>query len=625
MKKLLLLLSCCFALCQNSLFAATQINTPTVSGVWTLQGSPYYIHNNVVVPPNNLLTIQPGVEVIFMGNYLLNVQGQISAVGNPEQKIVFKANDTTGWSNNALPETGGWRGLQVLNYISADPSTPMFAYCIFRDIKYSYMLNGGLNLHAPYLYIDRCEFFHNNTASLISLSYNYNRQQGNGKLKFTNCDIHDNRTGKLMTTTYDDSTYIIKNKFYNNTSTYNYVTGIYTRYSLNDTCTDVLIFKENELYNNTVSASGCVVTCDPGGISYVEQNKIHHNQTELRAAVLIQSKSATLDRNLIANNSEIMSDGIVCGINDGGGAIQLQGQLMNGIDIPGQNEYLVRNNIIANNYSSITGPGIWAVGCKATIINNTIVNNTVKNNLPMGSSAIRGLGGFPSKYKIINNIISNNQHNNAPRSDSAYGNFSFYASELVIANNLIDYYPHHITFGNAGCPIQGLNTNVYSPSLSLVAPPAGAGPGYSALNANFGLTASATNCINKGSNTPTGYGAVDYNGQTRIFDQLIDIGAIEYQKKLVDTSTAIKGIDISTRIQLYPNPSTGSVQLDYDHKQFALQSIAIYTLTGQLAYQLPVYYGVKNLDVSMLADGVYMMQLITDKQELAVKKLIIHK
>ena len=115
MRNLLLLVACGLFLIPERTEAATQISTATVSGTWTLEGSPYYINNDITISYNNLLTIQPGVQVIFMGNYLITGQGKLSAVGTPEQKIVFKANDTTGWANNAMPTAGGWRGMKLLN------------------------------------------------------------------------------------------------------------------------------------------------------------------------------------------------------------------------------------------------------------------------------------------------------------------------------------------------------------------------------------------------------------------------------------------------------------------------------------------------------------------------------
>ncbi|WP_158605935.1 T9SS type A sorting domain-containing protein [Taibaiella sp. KBW10] len=614
MKKLLLLFSCLVTLCQNSLFAATQINTPTVSGVWTTQGSPYYIHNDLSVPINSLLTIQPGVEVIFMGNYLLDVQGKISAVGTPEQKIVFKSNDTTSWSNLALPTKGGWRGIMVANGIAQDLSTPTFANCIIRDIK-NIQTYGGLAVFASLIYIDRCELFHNYTdGNLIALTHNV-PNGGNSKAKFTNCEIRDNITAAVMYTVRCDSTYITNNKFYNNKSTT--ASGIYTRSSLTDMSTDVLIFKENELYNNTVQQFGAVVNCLQGGISYITKNKVHHNQTRFQGAISIQSKTATVEQNLITNNKLLLEDVAFCGINDGGAGLHLLGQNVLS-DVAGKNDYLVRNNIIANNYSSVTGAGIWAQHCKANIVNNTIINNTVKD--ATGSAAINGWGSH-CKLQIHNNIISNNKQAYNPL-DTVYNNFRIYALELNMSGNLIDYPPTAATIYNG---MQGINSNTYEHSLNLVAPPTGVGPDYNAVNANFELKATATNCINKGRNAATGYGAVDYKGQARIFDQLIDIGAIEYQKKITDTTTAIKGIDISKQVKIYPNPSAGILQLEYNHTQFSLQEIAVYTLSGQLAYHLPIDRSTQKIDISMLANGVYMMQLITDKQEVALKKLVIQK
>ena len=108
MKKILAL--SIFILFSLSSVAATDIITSSVTGTWTLGGSPYKIHCNIGT--NGTLNIEPGVEVIFMGAYTFYV-GRINAIGTPSQHIVFRANDTTGWSDISIAG-GGWNGINVI-------------------------------------------------------------------------------------------------------------------------------------------------------------------------------------------------------------------------------------------------------------------------------------------------------------------------------------------------------------------------------------------------------------------------------------------------------------------------------------------------------------------------------
>ena len=76
-----------------------------VWGTWTLENSPYYLIDDARVPPDSTLVIEPGVEVIGMGNFKLTVDSEalLTAVGNQSQRILFSAND----------HVIGWRGIRL--------------------------------------------------------------------------------------------------------------------------------------------------------------------------------------------------------------------------------------------------------------------------------------------------------------------------------------------------------------------------------------------------------------------------------------------------------------------------------------------------------------------------------
>jgi S-formylglutathione hydrolase FrmB len=105
----------------------TDIPGGDVSGTWSLLNSPYHINGEITIPNGETLTIEPGVEVVFLGNYKFNVQGRILAIGTESDTIVFTINDTTGFHNLTIPD-GGWGGIRFIDTPSNNDSSKII-YC----------------------------------------------------------------------------------------------------------------------------------------------------------------------------------------------------------------------------------------------------------------------------------------------------------------------------------------------------------------------------------------------------------------------------------------------------------------------------------------------------------------
>ncbi len=80
----------------------------TQDTVWTLTDSPYVVINSVIIKPGFNLTIEPGVEVRFGGNFSLIVEGRLYAVGTQERMITFT-------SNKLQPRPGDWNTVKFAN------------------------------------------------------------------------------------------------------------------------------------------------------------------------------------------------------------------------------------------------------------------------------------------------------------------------------------------------------------------------------------------------------------------------------------------------------------------------------------------------------------------------------
>ncbi|WP_158501865.1 carboxypeptidase regulatory-like domain-containing protein [Vitiosangium sp. GDMCC 1.1324] len=147
--------------------AATVVTGTPVSGTlpassrWTATGNPYVVTDNVVVPVDGTLTIEPGVEVRFDGPYKLQVRGELVARGTAESRIVFT-------SNAALPQPGDWNGI-VFDDSSTDAVLESSGEYVrgsvlaFTDIRYAI----GIEIkHSAPLVAD--SHFHSNGSPTFS-------------------------------------------------------------------------------------------------------------------------------------------------------------------------------------------------------------------------------------------------------------------------------------------------------------------------------------------------------------------------------------------------------------------------------------------------------------------------
>ncbi|OGV73565.1 MAG: hypothetical protein A3K19_27845 [Lentisphaerae bacterium RIFOXYB12_FULL_65_16] len=95
-----------------------------VSGTWT---GYYSVSGDITVPAGQALTIQPGTQVRFLGNYNLYVSGKLLAVGTAENGILF-----TSLPANQVKAGGQWGGI---DFNDASDDTSMIAYA---TVEYAY-------------------------------------------------------------------------------------------------------------------------------------------------------------------------------------------------------------------------------------------------------------------------------------------------------------------------------------------------------------------------------------------------------------------------------------------------------------------------------------------------------
>jgi len=110
LKMLFILLTIAFSIfnvANRTLFPvvnATYVEDPiTQDTIWTRVDSPFIVSKDIMVYPNATLTIEPGVEVKFGGNFSLTISGRLYANGT-EKTITFT-------SNKEQPEVGDWKAI----------------------------------------------------------------------------------------------------------------------------------------------------------------------------------------------------------------------------------------------------------------------------------------------------------------------------------------------------------------------------------------------------------------------------------------------------------------------------------------------------------------------------------
>jgi len=338
-------------------FAETHIPGGNISGVWTADGSPYYIDGEVHIPTDSMLVIEPGCSIIFTGHYKFCVDSNavLKAIGTESDSIVFTTEDTVTEHR--------WRGIYFIH--ASDEC--VLRYCVIE--------NGYSSLSDDTSLVE-------NYGGGIFCRYS--------DISVMNCSIRGNRArwGAGIYCSHSDL-FICCNTFLGNFADHG-GGGIYS-----DSSSPKI---ENNFFRSNWTNSGGYIT-GGGGIlckysaPSIINNSISNNVAHYSAGGGIccyACSSASIYGNMIANNSA-MSYG------DGGGG---------GI-FCAYSKVSIGNNLITNNYATWDGgAGISCVyNSECVIFNNIIYDNTTTG---IGASGGGILCDIRSKAIVINNTITAN-------------------------------------------------------------------------------------------------------------------------------------------------------------------------------------------------------------------------
>lgn len=562
--------------------SATSITTPTVSGHWTLAGSPYKIYNDITIPSGQTLTIDPGVEVVFQGLYSFFVTGSLAATGTAAQNIKFRAQDTTGWYDDNVA-SGGWRGIRFEDTTSGIPDVSSFSYCTVTDIKYGGTPGGSTSVYSSFevyirrrLRISNCNFNHNLSenggGTLLNLA---------GMVTIENSVFYNNKANMRIFLFFALNNQRMSNcNIYNNTCV-----GDIVNVLMHESITSPLsvTIEGCNLYQNASTgeiSKGAIVSKwgnNPVVLFNFRKNKVHHNTQSNEAAVQMVGGYADINGNLICNNHHIMPG--TCGPAEGGGGIRLHSNL-------GFTNYIVRNNIIANNHSEFWGGGIYVWQSNARIYNNTIVNNTVPNtSFPQGAGICLIQDTFRTYIK--NNLLYNNLAVGTTSSPNIYSHNN---SPIIIEHNwlqrplsadLLSYAGYTLYYGDT-------MSNVVATSPGMVAPTLTASLTENAVPANFSLLQTSA-CINTGDTTSALPYSTDYNNVSRIAGTSIDIGACEFNSFCPDPVTGGTDICVGGTTTL-SHPVAGGTWSSPNAPALVTVDATTGLVTGVAGYNAAIYY-----------------------------------
>ena len=583
-----------FSLC----FASTNVPGGSVTGTWTLAGSPYLVQGAIMVPSGSTLTIEPGVTVNFQGSYKFYIQGRLLAIGTISDSITFTSSDIST----------GWLGIRFDN----TPITNDTSKLIYCKIQYCKLTGTSNDANGGGLYfksyskaiISNCNISYNSATSL----------SGNGG--GICCDqsspvIRDNTISFNSAIGYGGGIYCVNcntlSISYNNIShnsasslSIGFGGGIYCY-----ECTSPIISNNTISYNQAGALAGGIYSYNSNPL--ITNNIIQFNSVEGAGGGVRIIIGGTITDNIITNNSATSSNGV------GGG-----------IYCNANTTIVIKNNIISNNSADGYGGGI----CNTYPSSPNISNNIITNN----SCGTMGGGIYcnGSNPIITNNTISNNSAASggalycSNNSDPVFNNSILWGNTASTGGNQVYLFDENSEPTFYYCDIQGdiadfgLNgvfyTGIYQNNINaiplFVSPSISSGSGYDGINADWTLQ-NGSPCINAGN--PSGnYPATDLAGNPRIIGNRIDIGAYEYQG-----TGDIASVNNLKDFYIYPNPATDKAIILIPNKA----TIEFLTINGHVIKSIICSSNSALVDLKDLTSGVYFVRAITNN-EIAIKKFI---
>ncbi|MEZ5196653.1 MAG: T9SS type A sorting domain-containing protein [Bacteroidales bacterium] len=286
--------------------------TGNVSGTWDVDT--VMVMANLNIQSGEVLVINPDVLVLFQGHYLFRVEGQIIAMGEANQQIVFSVNDTTGFSGY-LNSDGAWNGFWFDN-LAPDNDSSLFQHCRFEygkalgsDSIYWY---GGAVCIRDYhkIRFSNCNFNHNRAFKNGGAIYSKK-----GDIKIENCVFENNDCGQDSLYGYGGgicleyaNAIVCNNEFTNNSST-----GVGGGLSFEHSDPKIV---GNYFYYNYSAIGGGFVSLRSNGSNPVVNNLVVGNSSLFfGGGIAIIEASIPFTNNTLVENYSVYGGGLYLNFN----------------------------------------------------------------------------------------------------------------------------------------------------------------------------------------------------------------------------------------------------------------------------------------------------------------------
>jgi len=277
-----------------------------VSGTWS--ADTIQVIDDILIPNNQMLTINPGVKVIFDGYYLFNVAGQIQANGMLNDSVSFFVSDTTGLYKLETNE-GSWGGFWF-EQIGPNNDSSTFEFC-----KFNYGKAVGTDSIYWYGGAFRINKFGRLRFSNCSFSNNIAYKNGgaiyckDSDVKIVYCDFSENRSGTPIEFGYGGALCLEYSnaKVYRNRFTQNSSTGTGGGLSFEYSDPDI----QANIFHDNFSAIGGGLCC----IRSKEGNPIVNNLFDYNGSTFFGGAVAFLEahthftNNTVVNNTSMYGGG----------------------------------------------------------------------------------------------------------------------------------------------------------------------------------------------------------------------------------------------------------------------------------------------------------------------------
>jgi len=344
---------------------------------WDVAGSPYLITGNTVLDSGFTLTIDAGVIVKFHRGKSLQIQGNLRAIGSAEHPIMFT-------SNEPVPAPGDWDFIffsdNSQDFDHSLGTGSVLEHCVVEYVGgNSGQENGAIKIYEAFPFINSCEIRHN---SATAINY-WDSGTTYGRIKITNCNIHDNdgtasshtsgAGGISIRPSWAHSavpTEIVNNIIRNNSG--DNAGGINCSHS-----TENLLIKGNIIMDNRGQYGAIVASFSNGEIAF---------------NLVVENRS--LDENFFSGMMDLVYSDVVVKNNILAG---------NAGGLGSNGNVLFSKNVMVDNSFPVTSSLFFIRGTTNNISHNTIVHN---NNASSGHSTVR-VSEMPTFVFNGNNIYGN--------------------------------------------------------------------------------------------------------------------------------------------------------------------------------------------------------------------------